>query len=298
MNTATILDTIGQTPLVRLTRLNPNPKVALYAKIEGFNPSGSVKDRAALRMIEAAEADGSLKPGQTIIEATSGNTGIGLAMVGAVKGYPVIIAMSEAVSEERRKILRAYGATLVLTPAEEGTDGAVRKVRDMIAKNPETYYYPNQYANPNTPLAHTDDTAEEIWAQTDGTVTHLVASIGTSGTLLGVAQGLKKHNPHIQIIEAQPLPGHHIQGLKNMEEAIVPPIYQPDAVDRHIMVADASAFQTARDIIANEGIFVGMSSGAALWAAQQVAEELNEGTIVTIFPDRGEKYLSTELFDS
>ena len=291
-----ILDTIGKTPMVRLHRLNPNPSVDLLAKVEGFNPTGSIKDRIALKMIENAIENGELTPGKTIIEPTSGNTGIGLAMVGALMGYPVEIVMSASVSIERREMISAFGATVTLTSAEEGTDGAIRYVRERLAKNPDAYYNPNQFGNDFNKLAHLV-TAEEIWNQTDGKITHLVASLGTSGTLMGLGLGLRTHNPDIQIIEAQPEMHHGIQGLKNMNEAIVPDIYDPDAVDRHIIVDTDSAYACARRIVREEGIFVGMSSGAALYAAEIVASELDSGCVVVIFPDRGEKYLSTPLFN-
>lgn len=293
----TILDSIGHTPMVRIHHVNPNPKVEMLAKVEGFNPTGSIKDRIALKMIDEAEASGELTHDKIIIEPTSGNTGIGLAMVGALKGYQVEIVMSESVSVERRKMIKAFGAEVILTSPTEGTDGAIRKVRELLKENPDKYYNPDQFSNVNNKLAHLA-TAEEIWNQTDGRVTHLVASLGTSGTLMGIGEGLKSYNPDIQIIEAQPVMHHRIQGLKNMKEAIVPPIYDPDAVNRHIYVDSEPAFECARRIVREEGIFVGMSSGAALWAAGEVAKELDGGCIVVIFPDRGEKYLSTELFDS
>ena len=291
-----ILDTIGSTPMIRLHRLNPNPAVDLLAKVEGFNPTGSIKDRIALKMIENAVETGELTPGKTIIEPTSGNTGIGLAMVGALMGYPVEIVMSASVSVERREMISAFGAKVTLTAADEGTDGAIRYVRERLAENPDAYYNPNQFGNDFNKLAHLA-TAEEIWNQTGGKITHLVASLGTSGTLMGLALGLRTHNPDIQIIEAQPEMHHGIQGLKNMNEAIVPDIYDPDAVDRHIIVETEPAYECARRIVREEGIFVGMSSGAALYAAEQIAAELDHGCVVVIFPDRGEKYLSTPLFN-
>ncbi|MDO4288867.1 MAG: cysteine synthase family protein [Eubacterium sp.] len=296
MNTS-ILETIGATPLVKLNHFSPSPNVTLAAKVEGFNPSGSIKDRIALKMIETAEAQGILTKDKIIIEPTSGNTGIGLAMVGAVKGYAVEIVMSAAVSVERRKMIEAFGAKVTLTAADEGTDGAIRRVRELMAASPGKYFNPDQFSNPCNYQAHIDTTAREIWEQTEGKITHLAASLGTSGTLMGIARGLRAFNPDIKIIEAQPEPGHRIQGLKNMEEAIVPPIYDPSAADIRLMVESETAFAFARDIIKKEGIFVGMSSGAALWAACEVAKTLDNGLIVAVFSDRGEKYLSTELFD-
>jgi cysteine synthase B len=292
-----ILQTIGQTPLVRINRMNPNPGVNMYAKLEGFNPTGSIKDRIALRMIQQAESDGCLKEGQIILEATSGNTGIGLAMIGAVKGYPVTIVMSETVSVERRKIIQAFGANIILTAAGEGTDGAIRRVRQMVEDDPDRYFNPDQFSNNYNKLAHYKVTAEEIWQQTGGMLTHFVSSIGTSGTIMGVGTALKENKPSIQIICAHPTKGHYIQGLKNMEEAIVPQIYQPERIDRQVMVDSEKAFAVTRRIVREEGIFAGMSSGAAMAAALEVVKDLDRGCMVIIFPDRGEKYLSTKLFN-
>ena len=258
-----ILGTIGGTPMVRINRLCPNPNVNIYAKLEGFNPTGSIKDRIALRMIEAAERDGRLTPGKTIIEPTSGNTGIGLAIVGIVKGYPVEIVMSEAVSIERRKIIRSYGAKVILTPAEEGTDGAIRLARSKVAGDPDK----------------------------------LVCAIGTSGTLMGLSRFLKVMKPDIKVVCAQPIRGHYIQGLKNMEEAIVPDIYDPSQIDVQEMIESEEAISMAREIIRREAIFAGMSSGAAMLAAVRTAQKIERGNIVVVFPDRAEKYLSTTMFD-
>ncbi|NBJ14103.1 MAG: cysteine synthase family protein [Dehalobacter sp. 4CP] len=292
-----ILETIGHTPLVRINRLNPKPHVALYAKLEGFNPTGSIKDRIALKMIEQAEACGSLVPGKTIIEPTSGNTGIGLAMIGAVKGYKVEIVMSEAVSVERRKMIEAFGARTILTDPSEGTDGAIRRAHELCRMYPEKYFMPNQFSNEYNKLAHYYTTAHEIWEETHGKVTHYVSALGTSGTLMGVGMGLKDKNPAVQIIEAHPEKGHYIQGLKNMEEAIVPEIYDPSKIDRTVMIESEAAFAMARAIVLQEGIFVGMSSGAAMIAALECIKDIEEGLIVVLFADRGEKYLSTNLFN-
>lgn len=291
-----ILDTIGNTPLVRIHRLNPNPAVELLAKVEGFNPTGSIKDRIALRMVEQAEAEGALTPDKIIIEATSGNTGIGLAMIGAVRGYRVQIVMSAAVSIERQKMIQAFGSEIILTDPELGTDGAIVKVRELVAAAPQRYWHPNQFSNQYNRLTHYKTTAEEIWEQTGGRVTHFVSAIGTSGTLMGVGMMLKESNPRIQIIEAQPVKGHYIQGLKNLEEAIVPEIYDITQIDQCIMVETGEAYAMARRIVQQEGIFVGMSSGAAMLAALRVVENLSTGVVVVILPDRGEKYLSTDLF--
>ncbi len=292
-----ILDTIGNTPLVKINYLSPNPDVAIYAKLEGFNPTGSIKDRIALMMIEQAESDGCLVNGKTIIEATSGNTGIGLAMIGRVKGYDVEIVMSEAVSVERQKMIKAFGAKIILTEAALGTDGAIMKTRELVTENPDKYFNPNQFSNIYNKLTHYKTTAEEIWQQTDGRMTHFVSSLGTSGTLMGIGKMLKEQNPDVKIVEAHPVKGHYIQGLKNMEEAIVPAIYDSSQIDISIMIETEEAYAMSRRIVSEEGIFVGMSSGAAMLAAAEVAKTLESGYIVVVFPDRGEKYLSTRLFE-
>ena len=291
-----ILGAIGNTPMVRINKLNPNPSVGLYAKLEGFNPTGSIKDRIALRMIEQAENEGALTSDKIIIEPTSGNTGIGLAMIGTVKGYRVQIVMSSAVSVERQKMIKAFGGEILFTPAELGTDGAIMKVRELIAENPGKYFNPNQFSNVYNKLTHYSTTAEEIWEQTGGKVTHFVSALGTSGTIMGVGMGLKEKNPDIKIVEAHPVKGHYIQGLKNMEEAIVPEIYDVSQISESALVESEDAFEMARRIVLEEGIFVGMSSGAAMLAAIRVIEKLDTGLMVVIFPDRGEKYLSTNLF--
>ena len=291
-----VLELIGKTPMVRIRRLNPNPRVRLLAKLEGFNPTGSIKDRIALKMVEQAEREGTLTPGKTILEPTSGNTGIGLAMIGAVKGYPVEIVMSEAVSIERRKMIQAFGATVTLTDAKLGTDGAILKARQLVKDFPERYFMPDQFSNQYNQLAHYDGTAVEILEQARGEVDYFVSSLGTSGTLMGVGLALKERLPGVKIVSAHPVRGHYIQGLKNLEEAIVPAIYDPAKIDRHIMVESEDAFDLARRVALEEGIFAGMSSGAALWAARVLATEVETATIVTILPDRGDKYLSTGLF--
>ena len=292
-----ILETIGNTPMVRINKLCTKPGVNIYAKLEGFNPTGSIKDRIALRMVESAEQAGLLRHGLTIIEPTSGNTGIGLAIAGIVKGYPVEIVMSSAVSVERRKILRSYGAKVILTPAEEGTDGAIRRARQMVAENPEKYFMPDQFANAANYLAHYEKTAIEIWQQTDGKIDYLVCAVGTSGTLMGVSRFLRAMKPDIKAVCAHPIKGHYIQGLKNMEEAIVPEIYNPALIDTQEMIESEEAIEMARQIIAQEGIFAGMSSGAAMIAALRTAQKIERGNIVVVFPDRAEKYLSTNMFE-
>lgn len=292
-----ILETIGRTPMVKINRLNPNGRVNIFAKLEGFNPTGSIKDRIAVKMIESAEAEGRLRPGQTIIEPTSGNTGIGLAIVGIVKGYDVEIVMSEAVSIERRKIIRSYGAKVILTPAEQGTDGAIRLARKLVAENHDKYFMPDQFSNAANYLAHYERTALEIWEQTGGKVDYLVCALGTSGTIMGISKFMKALNPDVKVVCAQPIKGHYIQGLKNMEEAIVPQIYDPSKINIQEMIESEEAIDMARRIIREEGIFAGMSSGAAMLAAARTAESIDSGNIVVIFPDRAEKYLSTTMFD-
>jgi S-sulfo-L-cysteine synthase (O-acetyl-L-serine-dependent) len=289
---------IGNTPLVEITSLNPNPRVRILAKMEGNNPGGSIKDRPAYYMIAKAEESGELTPDKIILEATSGNTGIALAMIGAARKYRVKLAMPACVSLERRSILEAYGAEVVLSPAHEATDGAIRLAHQILEENPGMYYMPNQYANENNVLAHYETTGPEIYAQTGGNVDIFMAGMGTGGTLMGVGRFLKEKNRNIRIIGVEPRIGHKIQGLKNMKEAIVPPIYHEDRLDEKIVIEDEDAFETARLLAIQEGLFVGMSGGAAIAAAIRMAEKLNSGTIVTILPDRGDRYLSTTLFRS
>jgi len=292
-----VLELIGNTPIVRINKLNSNPRVNIFAKLEGQNPGGSIKDRIALKMLEQAEKEGKLSKGKTIIEATSGNTGIALAMIGAIKGFAVEIVMSDAVSVERRKMIATFGAKITLTDGKMGTDGAIKKARDLVANFPEKYYYPDQFSNNNNILAHYETTAVEIWKQMKGQIDYFVAAIGTSGTLMGVGKFLKQMNPNIKIVSAEPVRGHYIQGLKNMEEAIVPAIYDREHLDDIIMVETESAFEMARQVARKEGIFCGMSSGAAMHASLEIAKKITSGNIITIFPDRGEKYLSTSLFN-
>ncbi|PIU78779.1 MAG: cysteine synthase A [Candidatus Moranbacteria bacterium CG_4_10_14_3_um_filter_44_15] len=292
-----ILELIGNTPIVRINRLNPNKKVNIFAKLEGQNPGGSIKDRIALKMIEQAEKKGELTKNKTIIEATSGNTGIAIAMIAAVKDYKVEIVMSDAVSVERRKMIAAFGAKITLTDGKLGTDGAIKKTRELVAKFPEKYYCPDQFSNNDNVLAHYETTAAEIWKQMNGKIDYFVASIGTSGTLMGVGRYLKKKNPRVKIVSAEPVKGHYIQGLKNMEEAIIPVIYDRSKLDDIIIVETEAAFDMARQVVRSEGIFCGMSSGAAMFASLEIAKKIKSGNIVTIFPDRGEKYLSTTLFN-
>lgn len=292
-----ILDTIGHTPMVRINNMIDRPGVNIYAKLEGFNPTGSIKDRIAVRMISEAERKGLLKPGMTILEPTSGNTGIALAMIGAIKGYPVEIVMSEGVSRERRTMIRAYGAKVTLTPADQGTDGAIRLARRMVAENPDKYFMPDQFSNAANYMAHYTSTALEIWEQAGGDVDYLVCSIGTSGTIMGLSRFMRALNPDIKVVCAHPVKGHYIQGLKNMDEAVVPAIYDPAKIDIQEMITSEEAIETAREIIRKEGLFVGMSSGAAMAAALRVARSIDHGNIVVVLPDRAEKYLSTVMFD-
>jgi cysteinyl-tRNA synthetase len=291
-----ILEAIGQTPLVEINHLNPNPNVKILAKLEYLNPGGSIKDRAALFMIEAGEKSGELTPGKTVIEATSGNTGIGLALVCAVKGYKLLLTMSEAASKERQKILKARGADILLTPGHLGTDGAIEEVYRLGRENPEAYFMTDQFNNPANWQAHYHTTAQEIWEQTGGNITTLVATMGTSGTLMGLERRLKELNPAIEIIGVEPYLGHKIQGLKNMHESYQPEIYEKRRLDQKINIDDEEAFETTRQLASVEGLFVGMSSGAAMAIARSQAQQMESGTVVVIFPDSGERYLSTSLF--
>ncbi|HEY5955900.1 MAG TPA: cysteine synthase family protein, partial [Polyangiaceae bacterium] len=243
-----ILDLIGATPMVEIRRLNPNPRVRMLAKLEGFNPTGSIKDRIALKMIEQAESEGALVAGKTILEPTSGNTGIGIAMIGAVKGYSVEIVMSEAVSVERRSMIQAFGAKVTLTPAALGTDGAIFRARELLQTHPERYFMPDQFSNHYNRLAHYEGTAQEILQQAGGTVDFFVSSLGTSGTLMGVGLALRERHADVKIVSAHPVRGHYIQGLKNLQEAIVPAIYDERQIDRHIMIESEEAFELARQL--------------------------------------------------
>lgn len=291
------LEMIGNTPIIRINNLHDNKNIDIFAKIEGVNPGGSIKDRIALKMIENAEKEGNLTADKTIIEATSGNTGIALAMIATVKGYKAEIVMSEAVSKERRKMIEAFGAKITLTSGDNGTDGAIMKVKELVQESPDKYFHTDQFSNESNKAAHYESTAKEIWEQMEGEIDYFVAAIGTSGTLMGVGSYLKKYNPDVKIISAEPVKGHYIQGLKNMEEAIVPSIYKKEILDEIIMVDTEEAFQVARDLARKEGMLVGMSSGAAMLAVLKLIENIKSGRIVTIFPDRGEKYLSTGLFE-
>ena len=289
---------IGNTPLVELTRLNPNPRVRILAKLEGSNPGGSVKDRPAYYMLTGAEARGDLTRDKVILEPTSGNTGIAMAMIAAAKGYRIKLVMPACVSMERRRVLEAFGAELVLSPAEEATDGAIRMAHRILAETPDCYYMPNQYANPDNVRAHYEMTAPEIMRQTGGEISCFVAGMGTSGTLMGCAKYFHEKAPGVKVVGIEPRLGHKVQGLKNMKEAIVPEIYREETLDAKLNIDDEPAFETSRQLATQEGLFVGMSSGAAVAGALQVANQMETGTIVVILPDRGDRYLSTTLFRS
>ena len=291
-----LLHTIGHTPLVELSRLARIPGVRLLCKLEGNNPGGSVKDRPAARMIDAAERSGELTRQRTILEATSGNTGIALAMIGAAKGYRVKLCMSAGASVERRRTLEALGAAIVLSPAHEGTDGAIRAARRLLEESPAEYYMPNQFDNPHNALAHYETTGPELLEATGGTIDMFVAGMGTTGTLMGVGRFLHEHKRDTRIVGVEPPMGHKIQGLKNMQEAIRPKVYDPSVLDDKVTVFNDEAFEAARRLAAEEGIFVGMSSGAALAGALKAGRKLKHGTVVVLLPDRGDRYLSTELF--
>jgi len=294
-----VFDAIGNTPLVELGPLNgANPRVKILAKLEGCNPGGSIKDRPAYYMIKNAEESGQLTRDKVIVEPTSGNTGIALAMIGSARGYKVKLFMPECVSTERQICLQAFGAEVVLTPAKEATDGAIRRARQFIEKEPDRYYMPNQFDNPYNLLSHYETTGPEIFRQTGGEVDVFIAGLGTSGTLIGTGKYLREKKRSVRIIAVEPTVGHTIQGLKNMTESIVPGIYDTKGFDEKIVIEDGEAFETTRLLATREGIFVGMSSGAAVAVAVQVADRMDRGNIVVILPDRGDRYLSTTLFRS
>jgi cysteine synthase B len=293
-----VYTSIGHTPLVELKRINPNPSVRILAKLEGNNPGGSVKDRPALAMIEKAEQSGELTHEKTILEPTSGNTGIALAMIGAAKGYRVTLTLPGCVSSERRHTLEAFGAAVEVTPSCEGTDGAIRLAHKMQEADPDHYYMPNQFANAHNWQAHYETTGPEIWQDTQGEITAFIAGMGTTGTLMGISRFLKEKKSSVRVVGVEPTKGHAIQGLKNMTEAIVPQIYERDRLDDIVTAEDEPAFDMARRLAAEEGIFAGISSGAAVAGAVRLAEKMETGTIVTIICDRGDRYLSTSLFRS
>jgi cysteinyl-tRNA synthetase len=291
-----ILDTIGNTPIVPIKHLYKNDRVTIFAKLECFNPGGSIKDRVALSMIEEAERNGQLRKGKTIVEATSGNTGIGLALVAAIKGYSLVLTMSDSVSEERTKILKALGADLRFTPSRLGTDGAIEEAYSLVRKEPDKYWLADQFNNESNWMCHYNGTAIEIWEQTDKKVTMVIASMGTTGTVMGLSKRLREYNPKIKIVGVEPFLGHNIQGMKNMKESYRPEIFNKNFLDRIDHIEDEEAFHMTRRLAKEEGIFVGMSSGAAMAATLKVAQEIKQGVLVVIFPDGGERYLSTNLF--
>ena len=294
-----VLSAIGNTPIVELTHLNSKcPKVRIFGKLEGNNPGGSVKDRPAHYMIKSAEESGELTHDKVILEATSGNTGIAIAMIGAAKGYKVKLCIPACVSIERRHILEALGAEIVLTAACDRTDGAIVQAHRLYEAEPDKYYMPNQFENPANLFAHYETTGPEVLAQTKGEIDVFVAGMGTTGTLMGVSRYLREKKPQARIVGIEPPEGHAIQGLKNMNESIRPKLYDRAQLDDVIMVGDGEAFETTRLLATREGVFVGMSSGAAVAGALHVAEGMASGTIVVILPDRGDRYLSTTLFRS
>jgi cysteine synthase B len=297
-----VLERVGNTPLLRLERVGREyPQVEIYAKAEWFNPGGSVKDRAALSMIREGERAGALRPGKTILDATSGNTGIAYAMIGAALGYPVLLCLPSNASRERKRILSAYGAEIVLTPADAGSDGAIRRAREIHAGDPQKYFYPDQYSNPANWRAHYQTTAPEIWEQTEHSITHFVAGLGTSGTFVGTARRLKELNPRIQCVSLQPEAAFHgLVGWKHMASALVPAIYDPRVADRDFVIRTEDAYLMARRLAREEAMLVSPSASAALVGCLQLAASLDRrerAVIVTIFPDAAEKYLSERFWD-
>jgi cysteine synthase B len=292
---SSVLDMIGNTPLVDLSRLSPNPAVRILGKMEGQNPAGSVKDRIALRMVEEAEADGTLKPGQQIIEPSSGNTGIALAMIARLKGYPIKIVLPENVSNERRQLLEIFGAEIILSPGSEGSNGAVRRAQALADEHPD-WAFLYQYANEANPRAHYETTGPEIWRDCPE-ITHFVAGLGTSGTLMGVGTYLKEQNPEVKVLAVEPPIGELVEGLRNLDEGYIPPVYEkwagPELLDGKRIVRPRESIEWTRRLVEETGLFAGISSGAALAGAARVAAQIAEGTIVFIVCDGGWKYLST-----
>lgn len=294
-----ITDLVGNTPLLELPAISAEtPGVSIYGKAEWYNPGGSVKDRPALWMIRDAESSGALTPEKVILDATSGNTGIAYAWIGAALGYRVKLCMPKNASEERKKILRAYGVEFVLTDPGEGSDGAIREARRLHAEEPDRYFYADQYSNPANPRSHYESTAPEIWEQTSGEITHFVAALGTSGTFVGTASRLKEYNPEIQVISFEPdSPFHGLEGMKHMQSAIVPPIYDPTIADENRAASTEEAYEMVKRIAREEGILVGISAGAAVSKALEVAREIEYGTVVTILCDGADKYLSEQFWE-
>jgi cysteine synthase B len=293
------LQLVGNTPLVELRKVRDglSPGVRIFGKLEGFNPGGSVKDRPALKMVEDGLARGKLVRGKTILDSTSGNTGIALAMVGAALGYPVELVMPGNVSAERKKVVAAFGAKVIYSDPLEGSDGAIRLCRRILAEAPERYFKPDQYNNPANSQAHYETTGPEIWRQTEGRITHFIAAIGTGGTIMGTGRYLKEQNPAVQVIAAEPADAFHgLEGLKHMASSIVPGIYHEENLDKKIPVSTEDAYSMVYRLSQDEGILVGQSSGAAMFATLAIARKLQSGTLVTVFPDFGDKYLSTNLW--
>jgi cysteine synthase B len=293
------VDLVGNTPLLELESISREvPGVTILGKAEWYNPGGSVKDRPALWMIRDGEKSGELGPGKVILDATSGNTGIAYAWIGAALDYKVKLCMPKNASEERKKVLRALGVEVVLTDPGEGSDGAIRKARRLYAEDPEKYFYPDQYQNPANPRSHFESTAPEIWEQTDGEITHFVAGLGTSGTFVGTARRLKEYNPEIKVISFEPdSPFHGLEGMKHMASAIVPEIYDPTIADESFGASTEEAYEMVKRLAREEGILVGISAGAAVATSLRVAREIESGVIVTIFPDGADKYLSESFWE-
>lgn len=296
-----LLDRIGNTPLFRLRRVLPreiSTELEIYAKAEWFNPGGSVKDRPALRMIRDGMASGAFRKGQVLIDSTSGNTGIAYAMVGASMGFPVELVMPTNVSSERKKILKAFGTRIIFSDPLKGSDGARELVQEIVTKDPDKYFFPDQYGNPSNWKAHYETTGPEIWRDTGGRVTHFVSGMGTSGTLMGTGRFLKEKNPAIETIALQPEPFHGIEGWKHMDSSVPVKIYDPAVHDRKITIPTEPAYEAARELALKEGMLVGPSSGGAFYGALQVIGKLRAGVVVIMFPDGGDKYLSTQLWES
>ena len=294
MTYAGVLDLVGETPLVEISGLSPRPGVRLFAKLEGQNPTGSVKDRIAAYMVRAAERDGRLSPGQTILEPTSGNTGISLALIGRLRGYPVKVVMPDAVSVERVRLIEAFGAEVIYSPGELGTNGSVERAREIGAAHPD-WFLPFQYENPENPRAHYETTAPEILRDLPG-IDAFVAGLGTGGTLTGVGRRLKEHDPRIQVVAAAPHPGDLVQGLRSLEEGYIPPVFDDSVLDGRIVVDSATSFRLTKELMERCGIFAGISAGAVIRAAQRVGERMESGEIVCLLADGGWKYLSTGLW--
>jgi cysteine synthase B len=292
---SSVLETIGRTPLLRVPLAGVPEGVEIWAKCEWFNPGGSVKDRAAHSIIIDGERSGALTHGKIVVDSSSGNTAVGLALVGRAKGYDVELVMPESVTDDRKRLCHAYGASLVYTDAFSGSDGAIVKVREMVAAHPDRYFYADQYRNPANPLAHYRTTGPELWEQTGGRITHFVAGLGTSGTIMGTGRYLHERNAKVRIVAVEPSDGlHGLEGLKHMASALVPEIYDPKGHDEKVSVETDAGYATCREVLACCGLLIGHSAGAALWGAREVARSLREGVVVALLPDAGERYLAAE----